>query len=220
MIVDPGNYSRFAAIGKEYVINDRDYTPPPSLLEQLSQIGVSRENINYVVITHGHYDHYAGSTFKSNENEIVPTFPRALHFLGKQDFESQQMQEGLRKVNSETNETVGVLLRRGLLELVEAGRQISDEVEIIPAPGESPGHKIVRISSNEETLYCVGDLFHHSSEVENPTWMARWNDYETSVQSRTELTKSALAENALITAAHMPLGRVERRNEKVVFVVV
>jgi glyoxylase-like metal-dependent hydrolase (beta-lactamase superfamily II) len=216
IIVDAGDYSRFAKVGPEYVI--AGYKAPPDLSDQLRNLGVPRENVNYVVITHGHLDHYAGVTMNSGSSSSVVTFPRALHLLGKQDFESTDIQSALRDSGSIESETLGILLKKGLLELVEEGRELSDEVEIIAAPGETPGHKILKLQSGDETLYCVGDLFHHAAEVENITWMAKWADRQANLETRKKLIESALKENAIIAAAHMPVGRIQRRDSSLKFV--
>jgi glyoxylase-like metal-dependent hydrolase (beta-lactamase superfamily II) len=216
LLVDAGDYFRFAKLGPEYVIPD--YKPPMSLVEQLSEIGISKEDVNYVVITHIHADHYAGVATKGSMEANVPTFPKALHFLGKRDFETPETQNLLKDPNSEVSQTIGVLLKKGLLALVEDLRELSDEIEIISAPGETPGHEIVRLRSKNETLYCIGDLFHHAVEAEHLTWMAKWADSETNMRSRKRLIEAALKENALIAAAHMPLGRLERRGTEVKFV--
>jgi glyoxylase-like metal-dependent hydrolase (beta-lactamase superfamily II) len=216
VLVDAGDYQRFATLDPGYVIPN--YRPPPRLFDQLRELGVQREDVNYVVITHSHVDHYAGVTLKRDSNDIVPTFPRALHLIGKQDFEASDMQKSLRDSTSIESETIGVLLKKGLIELVEEGRELSDEIEIIAAPGESPGHKIVKLASRDETLYCVGDLFHHGAEVENISWMAKWADVDKNLRSRENFIQSALKENALMAAAHMPLGRLERRGSFVKFV--
>ena len=36
---------------------------------------------------------------------------------------------------------------------------------MLHAPGETPGHSIVRVDSAGEWFYALGDLFHHASEV-------------------------------------------------------
>jgi glyoxylase-like metal-dependent hydrolase (beta-lactamase superfamily II) len=219
MMVDAGDYNRFATADSDYVLPN--YTPPPTLVEQLANAGMSSQNVNYVALTHAHYDHYAGVTMEiGDQGENVPTFPNAIHFLGKEDYESNAVQDGLRNPKSEVSQTIGTLVKKGLLAFVAGGRDLSDEIEIISAPGETPGHKIVKISSKGETLYCVGDLFHHESEVENPSWMAKWDDHKTNLVSRKKLVESALKENALIAPAHMPLGRIEKNGSSVRFVAV
>ncbi len=216
VLVDAGDYSRFAELDPEHVIPN--YKAPKILVEQLGDLGVSKEDVNYVVITHIHADHYAGVTTKGNSNISVPTFPKARYLLGKQDFENPDTQSALRDSNSVESSTIGVLLKNNLLELVEDKRELSDEVEIISAPGETPGHQIVRLSSRGQVLYCVGDLFHHAVEIEHVTWMAKWADPEKNLESKKRVIEAALKENALLAAAHMPLGKIEKHGTEVRFV--
>ena len=93
---------------------------------------------------------------------------------------------------------------------MEGDLDITPSVKLIAAPGESPGHQIVRISSEGQILYCLGDLYHSPLEVEQPSWMAEWDDASTNLASRVALAKAALAENALLIATHISsIGRLE-----------
>jgi hypothetical protein len=67
----------------------------------------------------------------------------------------------------------------------------------------------VRVHSQGQTFYCLGDLFHHPAEVEQPAWMVKWANAPANLSSRQALINAALQENALLLAAHMPLGRLE-----------
>ncbi len=120
------------------------------------------------------------------------------------------MKKSIQDENSDDNHTFGVLWMKGILELVQSKRVISDEIEILASPGESPGHKILRLHSHGETIYCLGDLFHHACEVQNPSWMASWDDPKANLKSRLELLDSALKANAILLPAHMPPGRLEK----------
>jgi len=81
-------------------------------------------------------------------------------------------------------------------------------VTALAAPGESPGHQIVRVHSGGQTLYCLGDLFHHAVEVEDIKLMSNWCDALTNTKSRQELIRAALSEDAVLVAAHMSPGRL------------
>ncbi len=88
--------------------------------------------------------------------------------------------------------------------------------QILPAPGETPGHQIVRVRSAGRTLYCLGDLYHHPVEVEQPTWAAHWNDRAAALASRQALVAAALAEDALLVATHIPgVGRLTKTDDGV-----
>jgi glyoxylase-like metal-dependent hydrolase (beta-lactamase superfamily II) len=95
--------------------------------------------------------------------------------------------------------------------LVEGNCDLLPAVQILAMPGETAGHQIVRVHSEGQTLYCLGDLYRHPLEVEHPTWMVRWANRAANLASRSTLMKAALAENALLIAAHIPtIGRLER----------
>ena len=99
----------------------------------------------------------------------------------------------------------------GLLELVDQPRDLGHGIQIIPAPGESPGHQIVRLHSEGQTLYCLGDLYHLTTEVEQPTWVVRWTNGATNQRSRQAFNETALKENALLIATHIaPFGHLAR----------
>jgi glyoxylase-like metal-dependent hydrolase (beta-lactamase superfamily II) len=184
------------------------YRPPPGLLAGLAQAHIQRETVTHVIITHGHADHFQGVTHLVRGN-YVPSFPNAGHYFGRADWDS--MQPRLQDPMSVESHTLGMLQAAGLLELVEGDRDLGGGLQIISAPGETPGHQIVRVHFAEHTLYFLGDLYHHIVEVEHPSWMVNWNDFEANTRSRQVLTNRALQESALLFATHIPtVGRPRR----------
>jgi hypothetical protein len=68
----------------------------------------------------------------------------------------------------------------------------------------------VQVETAGHTLYCLGDLYHHEVEVEQPGWIVRWADAPGMAVSRQALLPSLLAENALLVAAHIEgFGRLQ-----------
>jgi glyoxylase-like metal-dependent hydrolase (beta-lactamase superfamily II) len=209
VLVDAGDYQRSTPPTSPYA-PPSTYQPPPDLFAQLLMRGIQPEDITHLVITHAHFDHYAGITRESG-GSYVPGFPNAKCFLNKADWEYPEMQEALHDPNSEDSRTFGILQQAGLLELVEGNFDLLPSLTLIAAPGESPGHQIVRLSSEGQVLYCLGDLYHHPVEVEHPTWMSVWDDVPSNTASRLALAKAALAEKARLIAAHIRgAGQLER----------
>ena len=206
ILVDAGDYAQAIALEPAYL--PPNYTPPPGIGEQLRSRGIRPEDITHLIITHAHFDHYDGTTIE-RDGEYVPRFPNARVLLGRADWDNADTQEALQDLASLDSHTFGILYKHNLLESVDSNRDVTPEVRIIPAPGESPGHQLVRVHSRGQTFYCLGDLFHHPAEVEHPAWMVKWADAPTNLNSRQMLIKAALQENALLLAAHMPVGRIE-----------
>ena len=186
------------------------YAPPPDLTAQLAAAGVDAEEVTHLVLTHLHGDHYNGVTVERG-GAWVPRFPRARCLVGRDDWNDPEMRAALADPASLESRTLGVLERAGLVELVTGERELAPGVAIIPAPGESPGHQVVRLRSAKQTLYCLGDLIHTPVEVEHPDWMSAWCDATAMRVSRDRLFAAALAEDARLVAAHIAgVGRLRR----------
>jgi glyoxylase-like metal-dependent hydrolase (beta-lactamase superfamily II) len=208
VLVDANDYRATVTPGSEYAL--ANYTPPPDLPAQLASLGVGPAEISHVVITHAHWDHFAGVT-TPRDGGYALTYPQARHYLGAADWADVEMQTALQDPSSLEARTLGALHTQGRLQLVEGRQRIAEGIETLPAPGETPGHLIVRVHSDGETLYVIGDLFHHAIEVEHPDWMVSWADAETMQATRRWLLRDALAERALLIAAHIAgAGRIER----------
>lgn len=206
IIIDPNDYLRSCPPGSEYFPSP-DFRPQPDLLRQLSEISVKPDDITHVVVTHAHYDHFAGVTVQVAGN-YEPAFPNAKYFLGAG--EEEQLKKGLAEGNSEIQTTFGVLKEEKLLEFVREPLEIGDAARIIPAPGESPGHQIIEVNSSRRTFYLIGDLFHHWVEVEQIDWNPKWGDPRQNSVSRKSLYEAAVSRDALVIPAHMKPGRIRR----------
>lgn len=217
VLVDAGNYELSFPPGSPY--RPPSYQPPLDLMTQLRAHGIAPEDITHLIITHAHFDHYSSVTIK-HEDQFVPSFPHARCYLGRKDWEQDEFQQSLQKPSGANSRTLGVLERSGLLELIDDRRDLLPEIQIIAAPGESPGHQIVRVHVDGQTLYCLGDLYHHSVEVEHPDWMSSWANEAANLASRRDLEKRALADDAILVAAHMPIGRMIRTESGVGWVTI
>jgi glyoxylase-like metal-dependent hydrolase (beta-lactamase superfamily II) len=187
-----------------------DGPPAAGLLDQLAAIGVNPAGIDTLVITHPHFDHYCGAIAvgETPEDDRL-LFPNARHLVGRADWDG--LQDALKSPASPVSRVFGLADRHGLVEAVEGQRDLGDGVSIVPTPGETPGHQAVRVESAGESLYMLGDLYHHLVEVERPEWGVHWADAAATAKSREALTTAALAEEALLVATHIPgVGRLCR----------
>jgi len=58
--VDANDYRATMTPDSQYALPD--YTPPPAIPDQLTSLGVHPDDITHMVITHAHWDHFAGTT--------------------------------------------------------------------------------------------------------------------------------------------------------------
>lgn len=205
ILVDPGDHARLTASSGE----EKGAMPNPvPLPTQLAEAGIKREEVTHVVVTHLHYDHFIGVTL-SDGGKMVPTFPNARHLIPAKDWEMADIAEARAKGDKDFAETLGLVYKAGLMELVDGRVDVARDVVVEPAPGESPGHQIVSIGPKDDRGYIVGDLFHMREEVVRPEMAAVWTDAPQLLRVRKEFLERASMESALIFSGHMPAGRVK-----------
>ena len=190
------------------------YRPPAALPDQLAQAGIDPDEVDHFVLTHAHYDHFNGTTHDRPGHP--PLFPNARHYIGRADWENDVMQADIHDPAEPESTTLAVLHELGLLEMVDETVELGPGLTVYASPGETPGHLSVRLHSDGQTFYCVGDLYHHPVEVAHPELACHWNDKEQVWASRARLTEAALSEDALLLATHIPgFGRLDERQDGV-----
>ncbi len=226
--VENNHYSGLIQIGGHRILIDTGFDDPgprspwmppkfrrtPGVVAGLATLGVRPEEITHVLFTHFHGDHVAGSIVDDR-----PRFPRARHFIGRADYEAavgapaDAVEAGTARPLGVSAIHLGGLDRSGVLELVDGDREIVPGVTMIHAPGESPGHSVIRVAAGEEVAFFTGDLFHYPCEVEHLGWFSPDRDPISGRRSRERLLAEAVARNALVTYSHAPFpawGRVSR----------
>jgi glyoxylase-like metal-dependent hydrolase (beta-lactamase superfamily II) len=174
----------------------------------LAELNIDPGEVTHVVITHPHGDHYPG-VCREGRGELVSRFPNALHYMGRADWEGNPNRDDpashLRRL--------GVIDDVGLLNLIDSDTEIAPGVTVLPAPGESPGHVIVRINTGSTPVYVLGDLVHHGVEVAQPTWNPPHADHKPLLASRERFYPLLADEGAHALYAHEPFpswGRIVR----------
>ena len=160
-----------------------------------------------MLITHAHNDHYAGVVFEQN-GELLPRFPHARHYIGRDDWKGEL---DLPVPEPELEQRLGLIDQLGLLETVDSDREIVPGVTMLTAPGESPGHMVVRLESAGEVWYDLGDLVHHACEVEHPDWVSPDGDPMANRASRERIFAAVARDDAIVVTGHEPFpawGRI------------
>jgi glyoxylase-like metal-dependent hydrolase (beta-lactamase superfamily II) len=185
------------------------------LIPNLQSIGVTPEGIDTVILTHGHPDHIGGNLDSSGK----PAFANARYVMGRDEWEFWAPDPDLAsfKVPMFT-EVIRTVARTQLppiqdrLTLVDDGDEVVPGIQVVAAPGHTPGHIALRITSAGEQLLWAVDTCVHPLHVEHPDWvtMIDYLPHET-VVTRRRLLGQAAVDRALVHMYHFPfpgLGHV------------
>ena len=186
----------------------------PGVGAGLASMGIRPEDVTHILLTHVHFDHVIGLAAEAEgeaepDGRLVPRYPNARVLLGRADWENAPEEH----LEPEARARIRAIEEAGLLDLVDGEREVVPGVMMIPAPGESPGHSMIWVSSSGEGLYVVGDLFHHRSEVEHLDSMVPWANQKQMRSSRRMLLAdvASTSTDALVVFTHEnfpPWGRI------------
>lgn len=178
-------------------------TPFP---RDLAEAGHPPESIDTVVCTHLHVDHVGWNTRLDADGRWVPTFPNARYVFNRREFahwRSVADSEPDGEQAAVFGDSVRPVYEAGLVDLVDDGHVVCDEVRLTPTPGHTPGHTSVSISSGGEEALITGDFLHHPCQFAHPEWAAT-PDWDPALSTETRRTVFArLAERgALVIGTH------------------
>ena len=177
------------------------------LIKNLRANGIAPQDIDTVIITHVHPDHAGGIT--DDNGKLL--FPEARYFLWRDEWDFWTSGQAEKTLDEHSGAVLLQIARKNLppikekLELVESETEIVPGIQAISAPGHTPGHMALMISSGNEQLLCVSDAILHPVHLEQPDWSCIFDiDPEQVAVTRKHLLERAAAEKILVSAFHFP----------------
>jgi glyoxylase-like metal-dependent hydrolase (beta-lactamase superfamily II) len=180
-----------------------------TILQSLAKAGVRPDEINDVLITHGHNDHVGGLLGLDGK----PSYPKAIIHMAQAEWRSMQSQN----THAELVRAIAPQVRTFV-----PGKWVLPGIRSVSIPGHSAGHVGYELISGKARLLDIGDMAHDAIiELAHPEWPFAY-DQNGRIASQSRLTQleQLAASHDLIFSPHFPypgVGRIDRVGDRFVW---
>ncbi len=146
-----------------------------AVVNELNALGIDREDIDFVVLTHFDFDHAGGAVMLDDSGKQRLTFPKAKYILQKKEW-ADVMNPNIRNINTYWPVNNELLRESELLELVEGDLEVVPGIKVVQTGGHNRGHQIVTMESAGEKALHLADLLPTHAHV-NPLWVMAYDNF-------------------------------------------
>lgn len=207
--------------GKELVLFDTGNGPlrrgkgAGNLPALMKEAGYAPDQVDIVVITHGHPDHFGGMM-----EDGEPGFANARYVFGAKEFDYWNKGENIPDRRVKTRDLF-MKVAAPFAEkatMLEPGNDVLTGIRSIEAFGHSPGHLAFHVESEGKQLLIWGDTCnHYVVSLQRPDWHVAFdNDKEQAAVTRKKIFAMVHADRIPVIGHHMPfpaLGFLDKRGE-------
>ncbi|HEY5378204.1 MAG TPA: MBL fold metallo-hydrolase [Pseudolabrys sp.] len=202
--------------GKELVLFDtgngalpREYEalktrmPEGHVVKRLGELGHKPEDIDVVVLTHGHPDHIGGLVEGGK-----PVYPNARYVFGATEYDFWKKNEGVREARV-FNQKLFMTICEPLAtksKFIKPGDEVVSGIRSVDAAGHSPGLMAFHIESDGKRFMITADTCtQYVMAVQKPEWHFEMDDdKDKAVATRKRMLDMLATDRVFLASFHMP----------------
>lgn len=188
------------------------------LPDNLRKAGYTPEQVDIILPTHLHFDHFSGVTIDGKA-----VFPNATIYIANEekafwyDTKIEDMPEHTRKYDQWTRDAVAPYAEMGRVKYYNLGDEVIPNFKSVATQGHTPGHGGFEVNSKGETIFVWGDLLHnYALQFSEPNIAAEFDvDAKKARNSRLKMMPELAKRKIWVAGAHLPFPGIGHiRQEK------
>ena len=163
MLIDCGAGDKMGAKERDIYALDRTH----ALDEALAAAGLTASDIDIVLATHLHFDHFGGATSRSAAGRLQPRFPNARYIIRTAEWHDATHPHERNRASYLQDDFVP-LQEAGVIAFHDGDDVIRPGVRVVRTGGHTGQHQIVFIESGGRTAVFVADLIPTTAHLQDP----------------------------------------------------
>ncbi|MBT4761711.1 MAG: MBL fold metallo-hydrolase [Bdellovibrionaceae bacterium] len=176
------------------------------LLQNLNELDLQEEDIDYVILSHLHFDHAGGLMPSYNNLTSNPGlhFPNAKYIVGKLAWERAQNPHSRDRASfiPDMIQRLKDSQRLIIVDTPTLPELFGEHVEFFLSHGHTPGQLLTRIKNNKQNIIFLGDLVPGAPWVNLPISMGYDRFPELIIDEKKKLYESMDQKNTLLFFTH------------------
>lgn len=186
------------------------WAPTPGRLPSaMSDVSIPATVVDTVVLTHLHSDHVGWAVLEDHQPRTF--FPNARYVIQAAEIQAIGGDPDGRAV---MDRTVTVIQDSQQLDVADGDRTLARgtagggwSISVSLAPGHTPGHQVVTVTTSESQLVIAGDAFVHATQLIDPqVRYAFESDPAKASVTRLRLADQLSLSNGTLAAGHLGVG--------------
>ncbi|MGE3872322.1 MAG: MBL fold metallo-hydrolase [Parvibaculaceae bacterium] len=177
------------------------------LHENMAKAQIDPDKIGTILLSHFHPDHIFGLMHKGTD---APFFPNAELVVAKAEYDwwtapgrVEKLPEARKDLGRRIN---SVFPKWKNFTFIDKDGEVAPGIELVKAPGHTPGHSVFIVSSGNEQLMISNDTAYVPALLApHPEWQGAYDqDGPTAVTTRRKIIDRVIADKMKVCGAHFP----------------
>lgn len=177
-----------------------------SLEQSLHRLGLTRGDIDLVINTHLHFDHAGGNTVYTDDGTLIPAFPKAQYIVQRGEYEDA-VHANERTRASYRPDNFMPITDVNRWDLLDGDSEVLPGITATVTPGHTRFHQSLKIESEGQTAFYLGDLIPTVSHLPLPFIMGYDLAPVQTLETKRRLLDRACADHWLLLFEHDPTIR-------------
>lgn len=170
------------------------------IVDNLQDLGFTKEDITDVIITHFHFDHCGGAV-EEIDGQLMPTFPNATYWTNENQL-NWALEPNAKEKASFLKENIQPLLDSDCLQFIKKGNSPFKNISFFWADGHTEGQLLPIIDYKGNKVAFVADLFPSIQHLSIPWVMSYDTRPLLTLTEKEEFLSMAVKENIVLFFEH------------------